>query len=51
VLRGELGAAVERLLREREALLASGAYTPQDPLIQQLNKRVKECAALARPPA
>lgn len=48
VLCGQLGGAVQRLLRERELLLDSGAYSPDDPLIAQLDARVRECAALAR---
>ena len=39
------GAEVQRLCQEREALLASGAYCPGDPLIQQLEQRIRACAA------
>lgn len=38
---------VQRLLQEREALLASGAYARGDPLIQQLDNRIREWAAAA----
>ncbi|KAL4437320.1 hypothetical protein ABPG75_004459 [Micractinium tetrahymenae] len=48
VLRGQLGDAVQRLLRERELLLGSGAYSAEDPLIAQLDARIRECAALAQ---
>ncbi len=27
----------------------SGAYAPDDPLVQRLDRRIKECAALAAP--
>ncbi len=47
VLRGQLGQAVQRLLRERELLLDTGAYSPDDPLIAQLDARIRECTALA----
>lgn len=40
---------MQRLLAEREELLASGAYTRDDPLIQQLDGRIRECAAAAAP--
>jgi hypothetical protein len=49
VLQGQLCEAVQRLLRERELLLSSGAYAPDDPLVQRLDRRIKECAALAAP--
>lgn len=48
VLQGQLGEAVQRLLRERELLLDSGAYSSDDPLISQLDARIRECAALAQ---
>lgn len=44
---GELSEAVARLAAERELLLSSGAYAPGDPLIDQLDARLRECAALA----
>lgn len=47
VLHGQLGQAVQRLLRERELLLDTGAYSPDDPLIAQVDARIRECAALA----
>ena len=45
---GQLAEAVQRLLGERELLLSSGAYSAEEPLIQQLDRRIRECAALAR---
>ena len=45
---GQLAEAVKRLLGERELLLSSGAYSPEEPLIQQLDRRIRECAALAQ---
>ena len=45
---GQLAEAVQRLLGERELLLSSGAYSTEEPLIQQLDRRIRECAALAR---
>lgn len=48
VLQGQLGEAVQRLSAERELLLGSGAYSPDDPLIAQLDQRIRDCAALAQ---
>lgn len=32
---------VERLMREREELIRSGAYTNDDPLIQELDRQIR----------
>lgn len=32
---------VDRLMREREDLLRSGCYTPDDPLIMELDRQIR----------
>lgn len=44
---GVAGEEVQRLLREREQLLGSGAYSKEDALILQLDERIRRCAAQA----
>ena len=46
-LLGGGGKEAQRLLQEREELLASGAFSREDPVIQQLDQRIRECAGTA----
>ena len=38
---GTLNSEMDRLKREREDLLRSGCYTPDDPLIMELDRQIR----------